>query len=443
MADTSPTPRPLPPHVLARVDVRQALEHHDFGRLFRLARKWGGVSFLKIADACEIKPERVGRLARGKGNITSYAKIAAIADGLRVPGHLIGLAPRPWENHSNPEAAPKSEGEGVQRRAFLLTASLATAAASTPGVSPLSQPRGRIGNAAIERLRERTARLRRLDDYLGGGETYPLYVAELRSTTSLARNASYATPTGRALLAIAAEQAQQAGWAAFDAGHHAEAEHLYKTALMAATDADDRPLIANSLALLAYQQASNAPTGTRRSGVDLATASCDRAGTDAHPAVHALLFGRCAWAHARAGEERAAHHALTRAEEARARASSSPDPGPDWATWVDDRELRIMAGRCWTELGRPLRAIPQLEEALRDFPDAQARDKALYLSWLAHAYLDVGEREHAATVLCRSLELAYGVGSVRPQERAQQLLVRLDGHEALPTATDTPARLEA
>jgi hypothetical protein len=90
-----------------------------------------------------------------------------------------------------------------------------------------------------------------------------------------------------------------------------------------------------------------------------------------------------------------------------------------------------------------MRAIPQLEEALRDFPDAQARDKALYLSWLAHAYLDVGEREHAATVLCRSLELAYGVSSVRPQERAKQLLVRLDGHEALPTITDTPARLEA
>ena len=87
----------VPQPVLERTDVREALSVHDFGRVFALVRQWGGVSYSKIAQACDIKPERVGQLAQGHGRIVSYAKVAAIADGLRVPGSMVGLAPRPWE----------------------------------------------------------------------------------------------------------------------------------------------------------------------------------------------------------------------------------------------------------------------------------------------------------------------------------------------------------
>ncbi|MFI0814441.1 hypothetical protein ACH4TX_08085 [Streptomyces sp. NPDC021098] len=80
------SPAALPPHVLERSDVRRALERHDFGAVFKLARQWGGISFSKIAAACDIKPERVGKLARGEGSITTYEKITQIADALRIPG---------------------------------------------------------------------------------------------------------------------------------------------------------------------------------------------------------------------------------------------------------------------------------------------------------------------------------------------------------------------
>ena len=95
MSDTPATA--LPAHVLQRRDMRQALTAHDFGKVFFLARKWAGISYSKIADAIGIKPERIGRLARGEGAITSYAKFCEIADGLRIPGTMIGLAARPWE----------------------------------------------------------------------------------------------------------------------------------------------------------------------------------------------------------------------------------------------------------------------------------------------------------------------------------------------------------
>ncbi|MFI6583263.1 transcriptional regulator [Embleya sp. NPDC050493] len=84
--------------MLDRDDVRQALRDHDFGTVFRLARKYGGISYQKIADACDIKPDRVGTLARGEGRITTVEKVRRISDALRVPGLMVGIAPREWES---------------------------------------------------------------------------------------------------------------------------------------------------------------------------------------------------------------------------------------------------------------------------------------------------------------------------------------------------------
>jgi tetratricopeptide (TPR) repeat protein len=428
--------------------VQAALKRHDFGQVFKLARQWGGVSFLKIAEACDIKPERVGKLARGDGAITTYEKIAYIADSLGIPGHMIGMAPRPWEAASTPTASgrpelvsplatvaprianvPESndlgtvdlEGDEVQRRRFLAASiGIATGATMTPGATA-----GRIGPRQVQQLQRRTTRLRSLDDVLGGADTRHIYRAELGITLNLLRSASYTETTGRQLLSLVAEQAQQAGWAAFDAGRQTEASALYEKAFQAATEAQDAVLAGNSLAFLAYQQVS---TGT--SGVATAAASCETASADAPPTVRALLFERRAWAHAKAGQAKETEQALGQAEEALT-GTGSDRPGPDWASWVDTRELQIMKGRCWTELHRPLRAVPALEAALADFNDAHARDKSLYLTWLAHAYLDAGEVEQSAAVITRAMDLSAGIGSVRPQHRANEFLVRLQPHRTI------------
>ena len=51
---------------------------------------------------------------------------------------------------------------------------------------------------------------------------------------------------------------------------------------------------------------------------------------------------------------------------------------------------------------------------MRQYDDSHARDKALYLSWLAEAYLDAGEVEHAAQVTNNALDLSAGVASSAP-----------------------------
>ncbi|WP_267242707.1 XRE family transcriptional regulator [Streptomyces sp. PR69] len=412
----------LPRELLERPEVRAALAAHDFGTVFHLARAEAGISYSLIAAECGIKPERVGTLAKGHGKVTTFEKIVRIADAFRIPGHMVGLAPRPWET---PEGA--ADGEGPQRREFLKTSAAASLAVGLPELSRPSAG-GRIGSDLPDKLRQRTARLRRLDNVLGGGDTYRTYLGEYQNTRVMLRHRSYTEETGRALLSVLAEQAQQAGWAAFDSGRHAEARGLYEASRKSATDAGDAALAGNALAFLAYQGLQG-DRQARQDAVQTAARSCVTAGPDAPPGVRALLCERLAWAHAVAGHADETERALEAAHDAAAEVDGAPQP--DWTAWVDETELQIMAGRCWTELRRPLRAVPVLEAALARYDDSHARDKALYLSWLADSYLAAGEVEQAATVARRALDLSSGVASVRPRERLAPVLRRLGEYQAL------------
>ncbi|WFB87605.1 MULTISPECIES: tetratricopeptide repeat protein [Streptomyces] len=116
MTEAAPTPAALPPHVLERADVRSAIANHDFGEVFRLARLHGNISFAKISEAVGYKREHIGKMARpeteGKGvrpRITQFHKVLEVVDGLRIPGHLAGVAPRPWELARTATATPTDD----------------------------------------------------------------------------------------------------------------------------------------------------------------------------------------------------------------------------------------------------------------------------------------------------------------------------------------------
>jgi transcriptional regulator with XRE-family HTH domain len=412
----------LPAHVLERPDVQEALRQHDFGAVFALARKWAGISYSQIAEACGIKPERVGTLARGEGSIATYEKIAQLADALKIPGSLVGLSPRQWESAA---LLDKREEDLVLRRDFLrdtaITVGLTLAApASTTGGR-------RISAATPQRLLARAARLRKLDDVLGGGDTYRLYRSEYEATKQMLRQASYTENVGKQLLAVLAEQAQQAGWAAFDAGDQEQARLLYKRSHEAAGEAGNAPLAGNALAFLAYQRIGS----DRAAALSAAVESCHTAGKDAPKSVRALLHERLAWAHAVAGNATEAEAALNSAQDALGEQPVTQEQ-PDWAAWVNHSELQIMTGRCWTELRRPLRAVPVLEAVLSRFDDTHARDKSLYLCWLADAYLSAGEVDQAAAVASKVIDLSADVASVRPRERLAPLLGALARHRSVP-----------
>ncbi|MGH2600306.1 MAG: hypothetical protein ACRDJ9_13090, partial [Dehalococcoidia bacterium] len=205
--------------------------------------------------------------------ITAIDVIERIADGCAMPDEsrmLLGLAPRhrQWIGPATCGSDSASNGDtGVLRRDFLM---LSLAGAGLAVDVPSGTAGRRVGSRVPAQLRERAARLRRLDDVLGGGDTYRAYLAEYRATAALLKDGRYSEQTGRELLSVLAEQAQQAGWAAFDTGWHTDAARLYETSLRAATEAGDKPLADNALAFRAYQMLDSDPSGA----VELAETSC-------------------------------------------------------------------------------------------------------------------------------------------------------------------------
>jgi hypothetical protein len=77
-----------------------------------------------------------------------------------------------------------------------------------------------------------------------------------------------------------------------------------------------------------------------------------------------------------------------------------------------------------------------LESALARYSDVNARDKALYSSWLADSYIDAGEIEQAAEVARSSLDIMGDVASVRPRQRLAAVANRLTAHRDLSAVRD-------
>ena len=225
------------------------------------------------------------------------------------------------------------------------------------------------------------------------------------------------------------EQSQQAGWAAFDAGYHDIAKAHYRRGHDAAAEAGDAGLAGNALAFHAYQLlALDKPA---RDVSEQSVRAAEQDGVD--PGVRALLYSRAAWTFALDGDADTTARCLGLAEDALTAATGET---PDYAAWIDANELAIMTGRCWSELHRPLRAVPVLENALSRYSDAHARDKALYSSWLADSYLDAGEVEQAVNTVRSSLAVMGDVASVRPRQRLAAVARRLAPHRDLPVVAD-------
>ncbi|MFD0902224.1 helix-turn-helix domain-containing protein [Actinomadura sediminis] len=356
----------------------------------------------------------VKRWERGRAGVGARYR-AALADAFGIPqGRLFD--------------PPEAEDDPVQRRAFL-SATAAMGLAITP-LDPGASTRRRIGADLVDRLRRRTARLRQLDDVLGGIDTFRVYAAEVSATRRLLGRATYSEATGRGLLGVLAEQTQQAGWAALDSGRMAEAGALFRDSMTAASEAGSTALMGNSLALMSYQRVSAGRRGTVE-----ADAACRVVSPQTPAAVRALLHERAAWAHAVAGPGHSGRVEES-LDKARAAIAEADDPAPDWARWVDEVELQIMTGRCWTVLKRPDRAVPALEWALSRYDDSHARDKSLYLSWLTEAHLEARDIDEAARTLTRAIELGADVASARPRQRVRAVIGRLRPHAFEPRVAE-------
>ncbi|MFI6514632.1 transcriptional regulator [Spirillospora sp. NPDC050679] len=288
----------------------------------------------------------------------------------------------------------------------------------------------RLGADDVAALAARAHRLRLADDVLSGEDLLGPAFRELDGALRVYRQASHSERTGRALLAVVGELAQIAGWIASDAGQHDRAVAAYRLGITAARQAGDRALLSQLIGLLGYQTTN---LGAHGEGLALTQAALLAAGPDAPPRTRALAWDRVAWASARVQDGPAAVLALGEAEAA---LNSTGPADPDYLYWVDEGELQIMEARSYTELHRPLRAVPLLVRVLSRYDTARRRELALYLSWLVVALLDANEAEEAAEAAARMLEISAGLTSDRTSERARIVLERLRPYRDVPAVRE-------
>jgi transcriptional regulator with XRE-family HTH domain len=281
----------------------------------------------------------------------------------------------------------------------------------------------RIGEGLVRAVEGRVEQLRRMDDFVGGGDLHGLVAAELRATLALLRDAAYPEALGRRLLTAVGELSQLAGWVADDADLHALARRYYTAGVRAAHAAGNAPLGANLISTLSYQLAN---TGDPREAVALAHTAAAGARHAASATTLALFRERIAWAHARAGDARGAERALGEAD--RLFGHRRPEDDPVWVYWLSRDEMDVMAGRCATELRQPKRAEALLRPVLARYDEALAREAALYASWFAEDYVQLRELEEAAAVATRSLLLSARVNSARGRDRVALVRDELRRH---------------
>lgn len=281
----------------------------------------------------------------------------------------------------------------------------------------------RIGERLVAQIERRVGQLRRMDDFIGGGDLHALVERELHATVKLLDEAAYHEQLGRRLLAAVGELCQLAGWVAADAGLYGTAERYCVVGISAAHAAGDLPLGANLISTLSYQLAN---LGNPGEAAVLAHTAEQGARRVASAATRALLHERIAWAHARAGDLGRCERALGEVEHAFAQ--RQPESDPPWVYWLSQDEIQVMAGRCYTELQRPRRAEPLLGDVLDRYDQAHAREASLYASWLAEVHLQTKEVEKACAMATRSLILAARVNSARSADRVRHLRGRLGNY---------------
>lgn len=305
----------------------------------------------------------------------------------------------------------------------------------SPELGPLTGAAGRrVGASTAADLADRAHGLRLADDFIAGGDLLAPALRELDGAVRLYRETSHSEETGRSMLASIGEIAQIAGWIASDAGQHDQAERVYRLGVSAAREAGDLTLVGNLAGSLAYQLSN---IGHESDALSLARAALDEAGPNAPGKTRALFLDRVAWAHTKAGDAQPAMRALAEAHEA-LDAEDGQEP-PDWAYWVSPEELDVMDARVYTELRKPLRAVPLLQEVLGRYDSTHTRELALYLSWLVVALVDANEPEEAAKAARRMLDLATDFASDRTARRARVVLSKLEPYRDVPEVREVLA----
>lgn len=415
-----PGPQPhhtLSPALLTSREWQDACRSRDFARIFRLVKLKAGIYPSRIAALCGMTPSRVGEIMAGRRTLAHIDVIERVADGLRIPGAMLGLAHRPWEIPS-----PDRVRECAPERAEPAHAPTGSDPAPSDSLEDLlALADGQVTRSTLTALRSSVEDYWRRDDQHGGASLRPAIVGHLRYVTRMMRTADDAL--GRDLRALAAELARLAGWAYFDARQYSTARIYFTQALSLSHGQNDRLFMANVLSCMSLQATYE---GNAVDAIALACKAQDAArATGDHPLVMSMLHMREAFAHAALGDSSSCHQTIDRSRDAYELARGREDEAPPWVRYFDETKLIVDTGIAYARLGEAQRAEPLIIEGLRREAAGRQRGRALHAYWLAAAQLQQDKLDAACRSAALALDLTGTLDSPRITGHLQEFRRRL------------------
>lgn len=382
-------PAALPPHVLNHGEVRRAIARRDFGALFRIAKSDLDISYGKIAESCGIDRDRVGLLARGKGDITSLAKIQDIADGMRIPGPMLGLAPRGWEGEARGVSLPaKPAIEILGAETWELVDSL---------------KRSSMSPEAAEQIYRAVLRLASNYPVSTPSVLFP-QLSTLFVAVRGALDDSQSLQVRRRLVESLGILSGVAANSYVDAGFVDRSAQYFDLAGMAAREAANDGihawLLVNQSILPYFSQNTDGSIEMLTRAEELAVS--------ANPRRRAWVAAMLARAHAAAGESRAALQALGRSSMHLDRADAK-----DGIDFFDEPRLSGISGTLHMRIGDAPTATRLLFDALGRRAESDLKGRSLLTLDLAECHVIEGEIEECVAVANRALDVA-GDSIVKP-----------------------------
>ncbi|MFJ6747984.1 hypothetical protein ACIQNI_07280 [Streptomyces sp. NPDC091266] len=430
----SAQPRELPARLLTDPEMIHACRARDFSRVFRLVKKQAGIYPSMIARLCDLTPSRVGEVIAGQRQLLHMDVIERISDGLRIPGHMLGLARRPWET---PTALVVTEREPPQASG---PESPSPATLPGPDVDSILALTSRTDPApsTLQALQSSIEDYWRRDDQHGGETLRPAVVGQLRYVVGLLGE-STSTSLRRGLYGVAAELARLTGWTYFDARQFSQARAYFTESLQLAKEIEDRPFMANVLACMSLQATYQDKAAD---ALALANAAQDatRAGAGSTPRVLSMLAMREAFAHAALGSRTDTHKAISEAHRQFEHVGAS-DPDPAWAFYFDEPKLIVDTGIAHGRLGDAATAEPLITEAMRREYSSNQRGRAFHAFWLARTQLQLGKLDQACHTATEALDSASAVASERLTGHLREFYEQLATYRQEPVALAFEARL--
>jgi hypothetical protein len=319
----------------------------------------------------------------------------------------------------------------VRRRSLLW--GLAAVAAAAGIVSAGNGPRRRIGPADVSRLTALTSLYRLADQEFGGGSLVDDVGRFAQSASALLDHVVSDALRPQLLIAIASAR-DLAGWTAFDATQHSDAQRHFAAAERLAIEAGDRQLVAH----VRYGQAKQMQhLRHNRDALGILRAAHHQ--LDATPALTTILRGAEAASRAAIGDWKGAKQALDRSS--KAFADVDPSNEPEWLGFFDKGELLAQYGRVYRDWARADRrrggdAVRWVTDAINAFGPQNARSAVLNQVGLASAYFLADAPDLALQAGNTARQQAETLTSPRVIERIANLRRDATQHIHLPEVAD-------